>query len=108
MENAEMKKTETQDSLADGLKALGHPARLEIVRQLVMRDRCCGGDFCECLSLAQSTISQHLELLKQTGIVERQQQGTRSIYTLNRPRLAMLSRALKELASLEPDIESKV
>jgi len=101
---------EAESSLAHALKALGHPVRLEMIRQLVMRDRCCGGDFCDCLPLAQSTISQHLELLKQAGIVDWQQQGTRSIYTLNKERLAHLSQALNDLAipqSVSKSPESK-
>ena len=80
--------------LAQVLKALGHPARLEIIRQLAVRERCCGGDFCECLPLAQSTISQHLEMLRAVGLVDWQAEGTRSIYSLNRPRLGALAQEL--------------
>jgi nucleoid-associated protein YgaU len=49
------------DQLAIQLKALGHPARSRSMRQLRDRDRCCCGDFCATLPLAQSTVSQHLE-----------------------------------------------
>lgn len=91
--------------IADALKALGHPVRLEIIRQLVLRDRCCGGDFCSCLPLAQSTISQHLELLKQAGVVDWQQQGTRSIYSLNRARLSWLAEKLQELAGVPHPVD---
>ena len=87
--------------VANALKALGHPARLEIIRHLVLRDRCCGGDFCDCLPLAQSTISQHLELLRQAGIVNWQQQGTRSIYSLNRARLTWLAEKLQAIAGVQ-------
>lgn len=87
-----------RDTLADALKALGHPSRLEILRQLARRERCCGGDFCTCLPLAQSTISQHLDLLKSVGLVNWHQEGTRSIYTLNRARLMELGMALTDLA----------
>lgn len=90
---------QTRD-IANALKALAHPSRLEIMRQLAMRDRCCGGDFCGCLPLAQSTISQHLEMLKSVGLVDWQQEGTRSIYTLNRARLAELARLLEGLAEV--------
>ena len=92
-------KTQTGD-LADALKALGHPSRLEIMRQLALRNRCCGGDFCDCLPLAQSTISQHLDMLKSVGLVDWQQEGTRSIYTLNRARLAELARSLEGMAAM--------
>lgn len=84
-------KCEDGDRLAEALKALGHPVRLEIVRQLAIRDRCCGVDFCACLPLSQSTISQHLDMLKRAGVVNREQKGTRSVFTLNRGRLAELA-----------------
>lgn len=84
--------------LAARLKALSHPVRVEIIRQLAMRDHCCGGDFCACLPLAQSTISQHLEMLRNAGIVEWRQQGTRSLYTLNREALDELAGQVRGLA----------
>lgn len=80
------------DKFASKLKALGHPSRVDIIRQIAQRDRCCAGDFCDCLSLAQSTISQHLEMLCDAGLVERELVGTRSIFTLNGP-------AFEELAA---------
>ena len=86
------------NGLAEGLKALGHSSRLEILYQLAMRDRCCGADICDCLPLAQSTISQHLDILRKTGLIDWQQQGNRSIYTLNPERLAELGEALISLA----------
>ena len=81
-----------------GLKALAHPSRIEIIRQLALRDRCCAGDFCDCLPLAQSTISQHLEMLCSSGLVKSQASGTKSIFTLNPDSLMLLANALIELA----------
>lgn len=105
MSNSELDKCnemlDDENDLADALRALAHPSRLGIIKQLVLRDRCCGGDFCNCLPLSQSTISQHLDQLKQAGIVDWQQQGTRSIYTLNKERLLSLSNDLKALAQSE-------
>lgn len=83
---------------AIALKALGHPARLSILRMLAERDRCCAGDFCQCMPLAQSTVSQHLEMLRRAGLVEWRQHGTRSLFTLNRARLASLSMLIAGLA----------
>ena len=80
------------------LKALAHPSRIEIVRQLASRDRCCAGDFCDCLPLAQSTISQHLEMLCTSGLVKSQASGTKSIFTLNPDGLITLANALIALA----------
>jgi len=87
------------DTLSDGLKALGHPVRLEIVRQLAARDRCCARDFCSCLPLAQSTISQHLEMLLAAGIVSRRPEGTKSIFTLNAGRIVALADELSRLSA---------
>lgn len=84
--------------MAEGFKALSHPSRLEIIRKLASQDHCCAGDFCCCMPIAQSTVSQHLEMLKSTGIIEWKAQGTKSIYTLNRDRLNELVAALQQLA----------
>lgn len=86
------------DTIVDAFKAVGHPSRMAILLQLAERERCCGADFCHCLDLAQSTISQHLEMLRQAGLVEWQQRGTRSLYTLNRTRLNELADALGLMA----------
>ena len=85
--------------MAEGFKALSHPSRLEIIRKLSGQDHCCAGDFCCCMPIAQSTVSQHLEMLKSAGIIEWKAQGTKSIYTLNRTRLNELVSALQQLAA---------
>lgn len=88
-------------ALAMQLKALAHPARLELVRRLSRSEHCCGGDLCDCLPLAQSTISQHMEMLRKAGLVDWRQQGTRSIYTLNRQAIRALSRLVADLPEPE-------
>lgn len=99
----------SEDQLSNLLKALGHPTRVEIIRQLSNRDRCCTGDFCDCMSLAQSTISQHLELLVSSGLVEKKLNGTRSLYTLNRDKLSKLAKAIEQIAETDccADTEAK-
>jgi len=87
------------------LKALGHPARLDIVRQLVDRDRCCCGDFCATLQLAQSTVSQHLEQLCRAGLVEYEPEGNRSRYSLNRTAFVALAQAISGLSRREQSDE---
>lgn len=89
------------ESLADQLKALGHPVRIGIVRQLIERDRCCCGDFCASLPLAQSTISQHLDLLRRAGLVDFEPDGNRSRYSLNRAAFKALARAIAQVAEAE-------
>lgn len=89
---------EVADSRALQLKALGHPVRLEMIRHLQERDRCCCRDFCDVLPLAQSTISQHLELLRRAGLVDFEAEGVRSRYSLNRTALTALAASLSALA----------
>lgn len=69
-------------------KALGHPVRVRIVRMLLSVDTCVCGDIVERLPLAQSTVSQHLKVLKEAGLIEGTIDGPRTCYCLNREALA--------------------
>lgn len=79
--------------LATLAKALGHPARVQIVRLLARRDTCVCGDIVEELPLSQSTVSQHLKVLKEAGIIRGEIDGPRVCYCLN-PRTLRRLRAL--------------
>lgn len=74
--------------LARLCKALGHPVRVRIVRLLLSVDTCVCGDIVERLPLAQSTVSQHLKVLKEAGLIEGTIDGPRTCYCLNREALA--------------------
>lgn len=50
-------------------KAVGHPARVQILRILARRASCVCGDIVDELPLAQSTVSQHLKVLKEAGLI---------------------------------------
>lgn len=82
--------------LAARIKALGHPARLAIVRALIDAEggRCCG-DIVRGLPLAQSTVSQHLKVLRDAGIVRGEIDGPRSCYCLDRTAVAAIVEAMK-------------
>lgn len=69
--------------LADWAKALGHPARIAILKVLARRCTCLCGDITEELPLAQSTISQHLKVLKEAGIIQGEIDGVKVCYCLN-------------------------
>lgn len=86
---------EMDDALAVSLRALGHPVRLSILRILSQRQnhQCCCNDVTDCLTLAQSTVSQHIKVLLDAGIVERQARGTRNCYTVCTTRLNSLKTA---------------
>ncbi len=64
--------------LADRLKALAHPARLAILRVLASRGRCVCGEVVEVMPLAQATVSQHLKILKEAGLVRGRIDGRNS------------------------------
>ncbi len=81
------------DELAQLSKALGHPARIQIVRLLARRDSCICGEIAEEFPLAQSTISQHLKILKEAGLIRGEVDGPRTCYCLD-PRALRRLRAL--------------
>jgi ArsR family transcriptional regulator len=79
--------------LAQLTKALGHPARIQIVRLLARRESCICGEIAEEFPLAQSTISQHLKILKEAGLIHGEVNGPRTCYCLD-PRALRRLRAL--------------
>lgn len=94
--------TETQQDLADArtaaiAKALGHPARLRIVRLLAQTPGCIGGEIVEAVGLAQSTVSEHLRILRNAGVIEGQIDPPRVCYALNPDALSRLSAFIADL-----------
>ena len=77
--------------------ALGHPARVAIVRFLRQEGVCICGEIVDVLPLAQSTVSQHLKALKDAGWIESQSDGPRSCYTLRRDALEQFRVLLEAL-----------
>ena len=74
-------------------KALAHPARVRILRLLARRSTCICGEIVGELDLAQSTVSQHLKLMKQAGLIQGEVDGPRVCYCLN-PRVLRRLKAL--------------
>jgi ArsR family transcriptional regulator len=85
--------TEADNELAQLAKALGHPLRIQIVRLLAKRTTCVCGELVGELPVAQSTVSQHLKILKEAGLI----QGT-----IDRPRVCycLAPGALQRLKAL--------
>jgi|SRR5688572_10290890 len=75
--------TEKQNKLAAMMKALGHPARIAILQQLVKSQACICGDLVDELGLAQATISQHLKELKNVGLIKGTIDGTSVCYCID-------------------------
>lgn len=71
---------EADEELAALAKAIGHPARVQILRILVRKTACVCGDIVDELPLAQSTVSQHLKVLKEAGLIRGEVDGPRVCY----------------------------
>lgn len=87
--------------LATLAKALGHPARIQIVRLLAARDACYVGELANELPLAQSTISEHLRILREAGVVTGGTLDGRPCYCLAAGKLAALAEGITGLG--DPD-----
>jgi ArsR family transcriptional regulator len=64
------------------LQALGHPTRLAIVRELVGTSQVCACDFTSCCDVGQPTVSHHLKILRDAGVIESERRGTSIFYSL--------------------------
>ena len=84
-------------TLATMAKALGHPARIAILRHLARRDTCVTGDLVHQLPLAQSTISEHLRILREAGLIQGEIDGPRTRYCLDQTGLATLHAGIDTL-----------
>ena len=93
----------TDRELADLAKALAHPARLRILRLLLATPGCIGGDIVEAVGLAQSTVSEHLRILKSSGVITGEISGPRVCYALDPAALHPLVRFIAGLASAGGD-----
>jgi ArsR family transcriptional regulator len=85
------------DDLARMCKALAHPARVQLLRHLVDYGDCYFGSLADVLPLAPSTISQHVSILKDAGLVEGASDLQRVCYCVNKDRLAQLKAAIGSL-----------
>ena len=89
--------------LAELSKGLAHPMRVEIVRMLENKpteERCVCGDIVDALPLAQSSVSQHLKVLKESGWIQGEIDGPRVCYCtvegIMEYYLALMKRSLQE------------
>ncbi len=87
----------SEDQFAAMAKALGHPMRIRILRLLAERQSCITGDVVAELPLAQSTVSEHLRILRDAGLIQGEIEGPRTSYCLNTSGLAALRAAMASL-----------
>jgi ArsR family transcriptional regulator, arsenate/arsenite/antimonite-responsive transcriptional repressor len=85
--------------LADRFKALGDPTRLAIINQLAGADEVCVCHLVPDAGLSQPTISHHLRLLRDAGLVTSERRGTWAYYRLVPEAIAELAGALATLAA---------
>ena len=82
--NATIRKMTVDDErLAKMLKALGNPVRFQIIQILAEKRMCITGEIVEFTTLAQSTVSQHLKVLRDAGIIVGEVDGPATCYCLN-------------------------
>lgn len=80
--------TADEQRLAQMMKALGHPARMQIFRYLHENPQCITGDIVGVLPLAQATVSQHLKVLRDAGLVCGTIEGPATCYCLDEDNVA--------------------
>lgn len=83
--------------LARYAKALGHPARVLILKKLIGTDGCIAGDLVDELPLAQSTVSQHLKQLKSAGLIRGEVDGPRICYCVEPEAVDFLKELVRSL-----------
>lgn len=83
--------------LAALAKALGHPARVKILRHLAHQKACICGDLVLEVGLAQATVSQHLKVLKTAGLVQGTISGPSTCYCIERSSLNRLKTWIGEI-----------
>ena len=89
---------EADEELAALAKAIGHPARVQIIRILVRKTTCVCGDIVDEVPLAQSTVSQHLKELHNAGLLDRHKRAQWVYYTINRKALEDVAGYLHEFS----------
>ena len=83
--------------LARLAKAMGHPARVAIVRMLADVGECVCGDIVSRLPLAQATVSQHLKVLKEAGLIQGEIDPPRVWYCINPEAITRLQTLVGEI-----------
>ena len=92
--------TSTEQRLAIMLKALGNPVRFQILQVLAEKQMCITGEIVEFTALAQSTVSQHLKVLREAGLVQGEFEGPATCYCVNPEGLRWLK---AQMSALLPD-----
>lgn len=87
----------TTEQLAKIFKALGHPTRIKIVEHLIRINTCVCGEIVNIFPFSQSTISQHLKILKESGIVCGEVEGPKTYFCVDKTVLEQFRQYIKTL-----------
>jgi ArsR family transcriptional regulator, arsenate/arsenite/antimonite-responsive transcriptional repressor len=87
----------TDEEAAKLAWAVAHPARVRLLRILIARNTCVCGELVDQMDLAQSTVSQHLKILKEAGLVQGEVDGPKVCYCVNSVGLARLKELVAAL-----------
>lgn len=82
--------------LAAMLKALGNPVRFRMMKYLAERQVCITGDLVDFTELAQSTVSQHLKVLREAGLIEGEIEGPATCYCIHAEGLRFLKDRIRQ------------
>jgi ArsR family transcriptional regulator len=96
-EGRRLKVAQDDRALATMAKALGHPARVKVLRYLAKAEGCICGDIVKEVGLAQATVSQHLKVLKAAGLITGTLSGPATCYCVDK---AALDRFTAQLGGL--------
>jgi ArsR family transcriptional regulator len=88
---------------ARAIKALGHPVRLGIALRLAHEPETCACDFADVFGVSQPTVSEHLRVLREAGLVTTVRRGTQICYSLDPGAIADLRRLLD---GLQPSLQA--
>lgn len=91
-----------EDRLVKMLKALGNPVRFQIIQFLAANQACITNDIVRNTPLAQSTVSQHLKVLREAGLIDGEIDGPATCYCLNLEGFLWLK---QHFADWLPDVE---
>ncbi len=88
------------EELARLATAMGHPARIRILRFLLDRRECFAGAIVDHLPLAQSTVSQHLKVLREAGLIRGEVDGLHICYCADEERIRRVGELLDDMVPL--------
>jgi ArsR family transcriptional regulator len=90
--------SKTDNRLALTAKALGHPARIAIIKHLLKVNACICNDLVDIIPLSQPTLSQHLKELKTAGIIKGNVEGASICYCINEKAIEPLKTLLEKIS----------